>query len=122
MNISTKCNCCEAEKVCKYREKYDEARKAVQEFCRMKKLPLVNGGVNAFFGTVYLWLPGKTKDLEEAGLLSAENKKTLSVSSTVGVIGALEAQLGVQYLLGKTETAGRLFVFDGGEIKKLKIQ
>ena len=29
MNISTKCNCCEAEKVCKYREKYDEARKAV---------------------------------------------------------------------------------------------
>ena len=53
--------------------------------------------------------------------LFAENKKTLSVSSTVGVIGALEAHLGIKYLTGDKKAAGYLHVFDGGEIQKLKI-
>ncbi len=95
------------------------ARRAAQDFCTINRTPLVNGGVNGFFGTAYLYIPGKTPDLASAGMLTIENKKTLSVSSTVGVIGALEAHLGVRYLTGHTEQAGRLYVFDDGEITVL---
>lgn len=97
------------------------ARLVLQAFCREKNLPLVNGGVNGFFGTAYLYLPGKTPDLTAAGMLAAENRKTRSVSSTVGVIGALEAHLGIRYLLGDTEPAGKLHVFDNGAVTVLPI-
>ena len=98
------------------------ARKTVQEYCRLKNKPLVNGGVNGFFGTAYLWLPGKTPDLAAAGLLAAENPHISAVSSTVGVIGALEAQFGIKYLLGETDVAGTLHVLDGEEIRKLPLR
>ena len=98
------------------------ARKAAQDFCTIHRIPLVNGGVNGFFGTAYLYLPGQTPDLTAAGMLAAENKKTRSVSSTVGVIGALEAHLGIRYLLGDTEPAGKLHVFDNGAVTVLAIR
>ena len=97
------------------------ARQVLQAFCKKKNLPLVNGGVNGFFGTAYLYFPGKTPDLTAAGQLAAENKKTRSVSSTVGVIGALEAHLGIRYLLGDAEPAGKLYVFDDGAVTVLPI-
>ena len=97
------------------------ARRAVQDFCTIHRIPLVNGGVNGFFGTAYLYIPGRTPDLSAAGMLAMENKKTLSVSSTVGVIGALEAHLGIRYLTGHTENAGKLYVFDDGTITVLPI-
>ena len=98
------------------------ARFVLQEFCKKKNLPLVNGGVNGFFGTAYLFIPGQTPDLAAAGMLAMENQKTLSVSSTVGVIGALEAHLGIRFLLGDTEQAGKLYVFDDGAVTVLKIR
>ena len=98
------------------------ARAAAQDYCASHGLPLVNGGVNGFFGTAYLYIPGKTPDLAAAGMLSAENGVTRSVSSTVGVIGALQAHLGVRYLLGDIASAGKLHVFDGGEIHTLAIK
>ena len=98
------------------------ARRAVQDFCTIHRIPLVNGGVNGFFGTAYLYVPGKTPDLAAAGMLTMENKKTLSVSSTVGVVGALEAHLGVRYLTGHTEKAGKLHVFDDGTVTALEIR
>ncbi|MBQ6163379.1 MAG: ThiF family adenylyltransferase [Clostridia bacterium] len=100
----------------------NDARRAAQEFCRARGKALVNGGVNGFFGTAYLYLPGRTPDLSAAGQLTAENPQTRSVSSTVGVIGALEAHLGLRYLLGDTENAGKLHVFDGGGITLLPIR
>ena len=98
------------------------ARLCAQRFCAVNGIPLVNGGVNAFFGTAYLYIPGKTPDLTAAGMLEAQNRKTRSVSSTVGVIGSLEAHLGIQYLLGNTTCAGLLHVFDNGQITTLKIK
>lgn len=97
------------------------ARRTAQDFCTIHRIPLVNGGVNGFFGTAYLYLPGRTPDLAAAGMLTAENKKTLSVSSTVGVIGALEAHLGIRYLTGHTESAGKLHIFDDGTVTVLPI-
>ena len=97
------------------------ARAAAQAFCKARGLPLVNGGVNGFFGTAYLYVPGRTPDLTAAGQLAAENGITRSVSSTVGVIGALEAHLGIRYLLGDAAPAGRLYVFDDGTVTALPL-
>ena len=98
------------------------ARSAAQSYCKDKAIPLVNGGINGFFGTAYLFIPGVTPDLTAAGMLCAENEKPRSVSCTVGLIGALEAQLGVRYLLGDTSAAGKLHILDGTGITLLQIK
>lgn len=100
----------------------NDCRRAVSQFCKENNIPLVNGGVNGFFGTAYLYIPGMSPDLESAGLLGTENRKTLSVSSTVGVIGSLEAHLAIKYLIGDASCAGRLHIFDDGEISVLNIK
>ncbi len=99
-----------------------DARKILQEYCRRQKKPLANGGVNGFYGTAYLWIPGKTPDLTAAGMLEKANGRTVSVSSTVGIIGALEAQLGIQYLTGSEESAGRLHILSNNEISTIPIK
>ena len=97
------------------------ARRVLNAFCTRQKKPLVNGGVNGFFGTAYLYVPGLSADLEHAGLLDAENGRTRTVSSTVGVIGALQAQLAAKYLSGDAAQAGKLFIFDNEEIHSMHI-
>ena len=99
-----------------------DARKTLQEYCRRKGKPLANGGVNGFYGTAYLWIPGRTPDLAAAGLLERANARTVSISSTVGIIAALEAQLGIQYLTGRKDVAGRLHILSDNEIQTMKIK
>ena len=98
------------------------ARRVLNAFCKMRTIPLVNGGINGLYGTAYAYLPGKTPDLQEAGLLDAENPKPVSVSSTVGMIGALQAQLASQILCGDTQCAGRLYILDDNEIHAITIR
>ena len=97
-------------------------RRIVNAYCKAQKKPLVNGGVDRMFGTAYLFVPGQCADLEEAGLLLEPNQKPLSQSPVVGVIGALEAKLAIDYFLGNTDAQGKLLCFDGMEIQALQIQ
>ena len=98
------------------------ARRVLNDFCKARRIPLVNGGINGLFGTAYAYLPGRTPDLEAAGLLDAENAKPASVSSTVGIIGALQAQLAAGILCGDTQCAGKLYVLDDNEIHAITIR
>ncbi len=98
------------------------ARAQVNAFCKENKTPCVNGSINGFFGTAYLYLPGKTPDLEAAGCLNETGIKNRSPSTTAAIIGAFEAQLAVDYFLGKTASAGRLFIYDNSEIHSLTIR
>ncbi len=98
-----------------------QARRIVNDYCKAKQKPLVNGGVDRAYGTAYLYVPGANADLEAAGLLQEPVRKPQSQSPVVGVIGALEAKLAVDYFLGKTETQGKLLCFDGMEITALHI-
>ncbi len=98
------------------------ARRVLNDFCAARNIPLVNGGVHGFFGTAYLTVPGKTPDLEAAGLLDGENRSPVSVSSAVGMIGALQAQLAAEVLRGDTHSAGRLFILDDNEIRTITIR
>ena len=97
------------------------ARRVLNDFCTKRTIPLVNGGVNGLFGTAYLYVPDRSADLGRAGLLDMENGRITAVSSTVGVIGALQAQLAAKCLSGDTEQAGKLYVFDNEEIHSMQI-
>lgn len=99
------------------------ARAVLQKFCTENGIPLVNGGINGFFGTAYLYVSGKSPCLDCAGLMEKESESISSVSSTAGIIGALQAEIGIKYLLNHdTDIAGTLHIYDNGEINKLKIK
>ncbi|MBR3439545.1 MAG: ThiF family adenylyltransferase [Clostridia bacterium] len=97
-------------------------RAQVNGCCKKAGIPCVNGSINGFFGTAYLYIPGKTPDLEAAGCLNETGSKNKSPSTTAAIIGAFEAQLAVDYFLGKTESAGKLYIYDNNEIHKLEIR
>ena len=99
-----------------------ETRKEINAFCKKSKTPCVNGSIDGFFGTAYLYIPDKTPDLEAAGCLNYTDKKMHSQSATAGIIGSLEAQLATDCFLGKTDSAGKLFIYDNNEIHALKIR
>lgn len=101
----------------------NETRKIVNDFCAEKGIALVNGGINELFGTVYLYVPGKSPCLSCAGLLEESTKEIVSLSSTAGIIGSLEAEIGLKYLLdSQTEAMGVLHIYDNSEISKIRIK
>ena len=99
-----------------------DARRIAGAYCTQKQKPLVNGGVDGAFGTAYLYVPGVCADLEEAGLLQKPRRKPQSQSPVVGVIGALEAKLAIDYFLKNTDAQGKLLCFDGLEIQALHVK
>ena len=98
------------------------ARIEINTFCNENKIPCINGSIDGFFGTAYLYIPDITPDLEAAGCLNETDKKMHSPSATAGIIGALEAQLATDFFLSKTESAGKLYIYDNNEIHTLKIR
>lgn len=100
-----------------------DARKIVQEFCYKNNIPLINGGINEFFGNAYLYIPSKTPCLSCAGLLQSNESKITGSSSMAGIIGAMETQLAINYFLNNDFTNNsELIIFDNLNIKKLKIK
>ena len=99
-----------------------KTRKEVNAFCRKSGKPCVNGSINGFFGTAYLFIPGKTSDLEAAGCLVEPTKKPSSPSSTAALIGAAEAKLATDYFLNDYQSAGTLYIYDNNEIHSLIIK
>ena len=91
-------------------------------YCEQRGKPYINGGVDGGFGTAYLCVPGKTASLEDAGGLLAPKEKPRSQSPTVGVIGALQAKLAVDFFLNKTASQGVLLCFDEMEIHALPLK
>ena len=97
-------------------------RKEINGYCRISKIPCINGSINGFFGTAYLYIPDKTPDLEEAGCLNETANKNLSPGTTASIIGSFEAKLAIDYFLGKTESAGKLYIYDENKINSLDIR
>lgn len=99
----------------------NRARIIANDYCEKTKKALVCGGINGFYGMAYLFLPGKTKNLIDAGLTGAEAVGT-SVSSTAGIIGSLEAELALRYLLeDKALPVGELLVYDNMQLTALPL-
>ena len=88
-------------------------RKAIADFSAREKIPSVYGGVDGFYGTAYLYLPDKAPCPDCAGIINDISVRS-SVSSSAGIIGSMEVNLALRYLLANDENAaGKIFVFDG---------
>ncbi len=99
-----------------------EARKTVQQFCTEKKIPLVCGGIDGFYGMCYLYLPSVSPCPDCAGM-NTNDKAEFNISSTAGIIGSAQSALATEYLLTKNEDlAGKILLFDQGNFDTLKIK
>ncbi len=88
-------------------------RRAVADFSEKEKIPSVFGGVDGFYGTAYMYLPGISPCPDCAGIINDISVRS-SVSSSAGIIGAMEVNLALRYLLSKDAgSAGKIFLFDG---------
>ncbi len=97
-------------------------RKEANDYCVSHRLPCINGSINGFFGTAYSYIPGLTADLEDAGCLNETGIKNRSPGTTAAIIGSLQAQLAIDFFLGNTQTAGKLYIYDNNEIRTLEIR
>lgn len=98
-----------------------EGRKAIESFADCNNIPAVFGGIDGFYGTAYLYIPDKSPCLECAGA-AYDKKAELNISSTAGIIGAIQANLAIKYLLTEDiGLSGKIFLFDGDLLETLPI-
>ena len=98
----------------------DKARLILKEFSDKYGIPLVLGGIDGFYGMANLYLPGES---DFPPLSEKEQEAELSVSATAGVIGSLQAALGIRYLLTENkEISKKLLIYDDTEISTLEIK
>ncbi len=96
-------------------------RAAAEKLSYKLNIPLVVGGIDGFYGTAYLLLPGHSPCLSCAGLDSKTKAKS-NVSSTAGIIGSVEADLAINYLLTQDKfLSKKLLIYDGGRFDTLTI-
>ncbi len=97
-------------------------RRAVADFSVKEKIPSVFGGVDGFYGTAYLYLPGKSPCPDCAGIINDISVRS-SVSSSAGIIGSMEVNLALRYLLSEdVGSSGKIFIFDGDLWETLPIK
>lgn len=89
-------------------------RKIVGRACQRLHLPLVEAGVNGFYGYVLPICPGKSACLEciETGA-AKEILPVPAIGAVAGVIGSLQATECLKILLGLSVSYGILLQYDG---------
>lgn len=99
-----------------------ETRAVVNRFCQEHRVPVIDGGIDGFYGRMYFCIPGKTPCLSCAGML-LKGGKTVSVSSTAGLVGSLEASAAIRYLSSGDESmSGKIYVYDSDRFDILQVR
>lgn len=99
-----------------------DTRLILEDFANKMKLPLVCGGIDGFYGMAYLYIPEKSSPPSQLGM-SEKGKAEYSVSAAAGVVGSLQANLGIQYLLTEDSSISKkLLIFDKTEIQTLHLK
>ena len=100
------------------------ARKLVGRACRELEIPLVEAGINGFYGYVLPVDPGKSACMEciETGT-SKEICPVPALGAVAGVIGSLQAVECLKILLGLSVSYGVLLQYDGiyGEFEQIPV-
>lgn len=119
----------DAAKLC-FLEEYDmlfscvdnnETRIILEDFCRENNIPLVHGGIDGFYGVAYLYVPSHSLTPSQAGLCEG-NKAKYNISAVAGVIGSLQASLGINFLLtADNSLSGRILIFDENKTDTLNL-
>lgn len=100
-----------------------ETRAVVNRFCQKRCIPVIDGGIDGFYGRMYFCIPEKTPCLFCAGMTGEKNAKTVSVSSTAGLIGSLEASAAIHYLSSGDESmSGKIYVYDSDRFDVLPVR
>ena len=101
-----------------------ETRKMVGRACRELEIPLVEAGINGFYGYVLPVDPGKSACMEciETGT-SKEICPVPALGAVAGVIGSLQAVECLKILLGLSVSYGVLLQYDGiyGEFEQIPV-
>lgn len=99
-----------------------EARISVQSFCEKYNIPLVCGGIDGFYGVYYLYIPAASPCPDCAGL-NISSKAMYNISSVAGIIGSLQANLALRYLITEDiNLSGKLTVFDETDFSTLTVR
>ena len=91
------------------------ARVIINRACIKSKVPLVNGGINAFSGMLIGVVPGKTACLEciYSNVADSDLKKPTSFAPVVSAVSAMMAQMALNYVLtGDMPLAGKILYYD----------
>ena len=98
----------------------DKSRLILKEFSDKHGIPLVLGGIDGFYGMASLYIPRESKF---PPIFETNHPAAFSVSATAGVIGSLQASLGIRHLLtNDKEISKNLLVYDETEISTLKLK
>lgn len=99
-----------------------ECRLILSDFAEKENIPVVYGAIESFYGTSYLYIPKKSPCTECAGIIS-KTKARLSVSSTAGIVGSMQAGLTLKYLTDKDITlSGKIYLYDGDLWETLSVK
>ena len=90
------------------------ARFILDRLIQIRKIPLIHGGINSWYGQITSIVPGKTCSLKEIfGDNTGEEGDIPSFSPVVSIIASLQVVEGVKVFLQSEETlAGKLMYID----------
>ncbi|RPH84629.1 MAG: HesA/MoeB/ThiF family protein [Desulfobacteraceae bacterium] len=93
-------------------------RYLINRFIQKKGLPFIYGGILGMMGmTTFIW-PGQTPCLKCLFPQAPEPKKFPVLGTTPGIIGLIEANEAIKYLVGIGKLlTGRLLVYNGQELR-----
>jgi molybdopterin-synthase adenylyltransferase len=87
-----------------------------------KKIPLFHGGIRGFYGQATTIIPGTTPCLKCIFPKAPPKEVFPVVGVTPGIIGTIQANEVIKYLLGSGELlTGRLFIWDGMQARAEEI-
>ena len=101
------------------------AKFVINDACVTEGLPFIHAGVSGLKGQLFLYQPGSACLRCIFPDVPNELKKSLNggiLGAMAGCIGAQQALLAIQFLLGITKEAGRLFALDGHDLRQSSIE
>ncbi len=99
-----------------------DARLILENFANNCGIPLVSGGIDGFYGMAHLYLPGEGSFPSELGF-GEEGEASYNVSAVAGIIGSLQASIGIKYLLTKDKSLSKkLFIYDETQLNTLELK
>lgn len=101
-----------------------ETRFLVNDICLKKKIPLINGGVDGFFGNIMMVEKGHTPCLRcMAGSFRQEKARSGGIGAVASVVASCMANLGILYLIGLgNPIRGSIILYDGISLQMVSVE
>lgn len=93
------------------------ARLALNAACAQKNIPLANGGVEGWYGSVMAVEFGKTPCLACCYAGTAPEEGGQALGAVTGAVASLMASVTIQMLLGHNPIPGELLLYDGRRLE-----